>query len=67
MKVDPILHDEILTRYERLGIPPYKGFINPVLLPVTDDAGNVIDICVDYSETYTQQMLRYSKFYSTLV
>ena len=67
VKVDPILHDEILTRYERLGIPPYKGFINPVLLPVTDDAGNVIDICVDYSETYTQQMLRYSKFYSTLV
>lgn len=67
VKVDPIFHDEILTRYERLGIPPYKGFINPVLLPVTDDAGNVIDICVDYSETYTQQMLRYSKFYSTLI
>lgn len=67
VKIDPELHDEILKRYGQLGIPPYKGFINPVLVPVTDNAGNITDIYVDYSETYTQQMLRYSKFYSTLI
>lgn len=67
VKIDAELHKEIIARYERLGIPPYKGFINPVLIPVTDDAGNVVDIKADYSETYAHQMLRYSKFYSTLI
>lgn len=67
VNVDPILHDEILKRYNRLGIPPYKGFINPILIPILDDANNIIDIQVDYSETYEHQMLRYSKIYSTLI
>lgn len=67
VKVDAVLHDEILTRYGRLGLPPYKGFINPVLIPVNDDAGNIVDIKADYSEGYAHQMLRYSKFYSTLI
>lgn len=67
VKINRDLHEEILERYVRLGIPPYKGFINPVLIPVTDDAGNVVDICVDYTESYESQMLRYSKVYSTLI
>ena len=67
VKINRDLHEEVLERYARLGIPPYKGFINPVLIPVTDDAGNVVDICVDYTESYESQMLRYSKVYSTLI
>ena len=67
VKVDGELHDEILARYGKLGIPPYKGFVNPVLIPETDDSGNVVDIRVDYTETYVGQMLRYSKVYSTLI
>lgn len=67
VKVDPGLHDEIIARYSKLGIPPYKGFINPVLIPLADDAGNIVDIQVDYTETYVNQMLRYSKVYSTLI
>ena len=67
VKVDGELHYEILERYGKLGIPPYKGFINPILVPIMDDANNIIDIKVDYSETYEHQMLRYSKIYSTLI
>ncbi|MCD8296282.1 MAG: dipeptidyl peptidase 3 [Prevotella sp.] len=67
VKVDLTLHEEILKRYNKLGIPPYKGFINPVLTPVTDKDGNVTDIAVDYTESYMQQMLRYSKEYATLI
>lgn len=64
VRVDPDLHHEILDRYSRLGIAPYKGFINPVLSKVTDDNGNWTDVTVDYSETYSAQMLRYSRDYS---
>ncbi|MCD8290685.1 MAG: dipeptidyl peptidase 3 [Prevotella sp.] len=67
VNIDPTLHEEILERYNKLGIPPYKGFINPVLTPVTDKEGNVTDISVDYSETYEHQMLRYSKEFATLI
>ena len=67
VKIEPDLHDEIINRYKRLGIPQYIGFINPILVPVMDDANNIIDIYVDYSESYEHQMLRYSKVYSTLV
>ena len=67
VKVEPTLHDEILERYGKLGIPPYKGFINPILIPVRDDANKVVDILVDYSESYERQMLRYGKIYSTLI
>ena len=66
VKVEPNLHSEIISRYEGLGIPPYKGFINPVLRLVKDEAGNVVDVNVDYSESYEMQMLRYGKDYSTL-
>ncbi len=67
VKVDPTLHEEILERYGKLGIPPYKGFINPVLTPVKVKAGNVFDISVDECESYVQQMLRYGKEFSTLI
>lgn len=65
--VDAELHDEILLRYKALGIPPYKGFINPVLELVRNDKGEIVDITVDYTETYERQMLRYSRDYATLI
>ena len=67
VKLDKELHAEVLQRYERLKIAPYKGFINPVLKPVCDATGEVTDIIVDYSEGYTEQMLRYSAEYATLI
>ena len=67
VEVDPALHEEVLARYSRLGIAPYKGFINPVLVPVRDGKGDVTDIHVDYSESYSHQMLRYSAEYATLI
>lgn len=67
VNIEPSLHDEILERYNNLGLPPYKGFINPVLTAVTDGEGNIIDVTADYTETYEHQMLRYSKDYSTLI
>ena len=66
IQLDAHLHEEVLRRYKRLNIAPYKGFINPVLKPVLDEKGNTIDIVVDYSEGYTEQMLRYSREYQTL-
>ena len=67
VKVDADLHKEVLERYERLHLAPYKGFINPVMTPVTDSNGEITDINVDYTEEYSEQMLRYSKQYGTLV
>lgn len=55
------LHKEILSRYEKLNIAPYKGFINPVLNLVKDADGNITDVIPDYTETYVDQMLRYSR------
>lgn len=66
VKIDARLHTEILQRYETLNIAPYKGFINPWMKPVTDDAGNIVDIEIDYSESYEHQMLRYSKEFGML-
>ena len=66
VKVDPDLHAEVLERYGKLHLAPYKGFINPVLKPVLDSEGSITDISVDYSESYVDQMLRYSKDYSVL-
>ena len=66
VRIDSELHNEILSRYRRLNIAPYKGFINPVLVPVCDDDRNIVDIKVDYTEGYTQQMLRYSKDFGYL-
>ena len=64
--VDADIHDEVLKRYSKLGIAPYKGFINPVLTPVTDAAGEITDISVSYDESYSQQMMRYSRDYAAL-
>ena len=66
VKIDGALHAEVLQRYERLGIAPYKGFINPRLEPVTDEKGAITDIRVDYTEAYDHQMLRYSREYGLL-
>lgn len=65
VKVDPELHREVLDRYAKLSIAPYKGFVNPVYTPVVKD-GEIVDIKVDYTEDYMPQMLRYSKDYSGL-
>ena len=67
VKVDRELHQEVLQRYERLNLAPYKGFINPWMLPVTDSDGNITDIQLNYSESYAHQMLRYSSEYATLI
>ena len=67
VKVDTDLHAEVLERYKHLNLAPYKGFINPQMLPVTDANGDIIDIQLNYSENYAHQMLRYSSEYSTLI
>ena len=67
VKVDPVLHAEVLERYQRLNLAPYKGFINPQLLPVCGADGEITDIAVSYSESYAHQMLRYSAEYGTLI
>ena len=66
VKVDPELHKEVLARYEKLNLAPYKGFVNPVYTPEFDKEGNVIDVKISYIEGYAEQMLRYSKEYATL-
>lgn len=66
VQVDPVLHTEILERYKKLNLAPYKGFINPVYEPVTDANGRITDIKVTYTEGYAEQMLRYSRDYSSL-
>ncbi len=66
VKVDPEIHREVLERYADLNIAPYKGFVNPTYQLVTDENGNVTDVTIDYSEGYIDQMLRYSRDYSTL-
>lgn len=66
VKIDPTLHKEILDRYQKLNIAPYKGFVNPVYTAVKDSKGNITDVKVSYEEGYSEQMLRYSKDYSPL-
>ena len=66
VKIDPELHKEILDRYARLNIAPYKGFINPVYTAVRDAQGNITNVTISYTEGYADQMLRYSKEYATL-
>ena len=63
IKINPNLHSEVLRRYELLNIAPYKGFINPWMKPQYDADGNIKDIVLDYTETYSHQMLRYSGEY----
>ena len=66
VNIDPALHREILARYKKLDLAPYKGFINPKMTLVFDEEGNPIDVNLDYEESYTDQMLRYSDEYGTL-
>ena len=66
VKVDPELHAEVLERYKKLNLAPYKGFVNPKYEAVTDADGNITDVKVTYDEGYAEQMLRYSKDYSAL-
>lgn len=63
VKIDPALHKQVLERYTKLNIAPYKGFINPVYKVVTDSKGNITDVTISYTEGYAEQMMRYSKQY----
>ena len=67
VKVDDMLHAEVLERFAKLDIAPYKGFINPVYKPILNSEDEIIDVEVDYSETYDTQMLRYSSEFGFLV
>lgn len=66
VKIDPKLHKEVLERYSRLDIPPYRGFINPVYTPVLDEKGEIKDVTISWPENYVEQMLRLSRDYSPL-
>ncbi len=66
VKVDPKLHKEVLDRYSRLDIAPYRGFVNPVYVPVRNDKGAIVDVKVTYGENYLPQVMRYSREYKTL-
>ena len=66
VKVDPQLHKEVLDRFATLDIPPYRGFINPVYVPVLGDNDEILDVTLTYGETYPQQMLRLSNDFKTL-
>jgi dipeptidyl-peptidase-3 len=66
VKVDQELHAEVLERYAKLNLAPYKGFVNPVMKEVKNDKGEVTDIVLDYTEGYIEQMQRYSRDYSFL-
>ena len=67
VQVDADLHHEVLERYKKLNLAPYKGFINPQMLPVYDENGDICDIQLNYGESYAHQMLRYSSEYGTLI
>ena len=66
VKVDPKLHKEVLERYSHLTIAPYRGFVNPIYVPVVNESGQITDIKVTYGEGFAEQMLRYSRDYSPL-
>lgn len=66
VKVDPVLHKEVLERYAKLNLAPYRGFVNPIMKPVKNNKDEITDIILDYTEGYTEQMLRYSRDYSYL-
>ena len=66
VKIDPQLHEEILERYKKLNLAPYKGFVNPVMRLEKNAQGEITDVTLDYTEGYAAQMLRYSRDYSYL-
>lgn len=67
VQIDATLHQEVLERYSKLHLAPYKGFINPRYTPIYDQEGRITDVHIDYLETYDEQMLRYSRQYNTLI
>lgn len=67
VQIDATLHQEVLERYSKLNLAPYKGFINPRYTPIYDQEGRITDVHIDYLETYDEQMLRYSRQYNTLI
>ena len=67
VQIDAKLHQEVLERYSKLHLAPYKGFINPRYTPIYDQEGHITDVHIDYLETYDEQMLRYSRQYNTLI
>ena len=66
VNIDSELHREILARYKKLNLAPYKGFINPKMTLEMDEEGEITDVVLDYEESYVDQMLRYSDEYGTL-
>lgn len=66
VKVPQELHAEVLERYRKLNLAPYKGFVNPVYTAVRDERGEITDVTVSYTEGYAEQMMRYSEEYSAL-
>ena len=66
VKVDPKIHEEVLERFSTLDIPPYRGFINPVYVPIMNESGEITDVKLTYGENYIDQMLRLSKDFKTL-
>ena len=66
VKVDPALHEEVLARYQKLNLAPYKGFVNPVYQVIRDANGDIMDVKLDFTEGYIEQHLRYSRDYSPL-
>ena len=65
VKIDRKLHTEVLERYQKLNLAPYGGFVNPVLKPVIEN-GRITNITIDYTESYTEQMMRYGREFSFL-
>ena len=61
VKVDPVLHAEILERYKKLNLAPYKGFVNPTYTPVYDNKQNITDVKITYTEGFIEQQIRYNK------
>jgi len=66
VKVDPVIHKEILERYEKLNLAPYRGFVNPVYKAIKNADGKIRDVKISYDENYVEQQLRYSRQYSNL-
>ena len=65
VKVDLDLNKEVIARYKKLNVAPYKGFINPKLIPVYEGE-KIVDVKVEYPDDFTEQMMDYAKNYSFL-
>ncbi len=65
VKIDQALHKEVLDRYQTLGIKPYRGFIQPKLVPVLKD-NKIVDVKIEYPKSFFEQMMEYGKKYAFL-